>query len=1304
MKFFLLFVIFTISFSAHALKVDTHVWVGQQIINDLEEDGKLTFKLNGEQVTIAIEQNIVDAILNNKSDFLMGNIGPDAAPDVVVGQTIIHPGVKDTDKKNIGWQTNEWLEYLLTNANENDIGKAYVYGFLGHAAADVFAHTYVNQYAGDIFDITDESLVEQRHFILEGYISEYTPPLTNYLGQDIGPAWQQITLDDKYANFVRDTLVYNDTVQQEYKKSPFAPHLTAYYDFRNAIDALAEDGIWHDLDILTTQIVAQYYGIDLSSDEAGAIVDAAQPIIDVLNGDIPDALQELDEELYSKARKYEELGFSEVIAAVEKMNNLENKLLSTKQSFDNELAGLSSQLRTAHCKILDEALDIIDPTGITKFVVETSPILSSSLDLIDKLFGGGGTPSWEKTISGNRSELESYIYDYHNPNDECYNQWGDLTSYSFLRDYVNSPCYKYYEHRDLNSSFIKIIENALSFLESDIDKITIRQTYNSITVTVADGTILYSITEDETYTQDAGICYDINAQIDNLNSLSLQTIHGLQQTLLSEKQDLRQAAIDLRDELLVAQESVRQTVNAIIDLNQLHHADVSPIQSLLRGWRSDVDLAMAAYVKASGQAMLNTMDSNANAIDPITEWFQCYHLSIIGVPSPIGGCDGLISGLARLLSAIENIIVILDNAVTPVPGLSELKELKDDLIDSLVNKLKEKVSDKIVDALPQGVQDILVLLDKDIDDAVLNQFFTKEETVTPAKGLLMIPDMADRVKAEMHLRADGNFDPEKFAVIHNAIVLAKLALLNKTGFETLAETAGSSDYTKYTDELSNIVAQAFGNIDGNHQWMPTPPPLPNTLNSYPPVDYTYSSDRSALGEYGGLGFVLWKEDLRDTLFRKLFIGPLSPGIDAPTVINQPVILNSDYPYVVCLEHPYPNNINDRTCTGGDSGIQAPTDPGLDKPNKPNVSLINSDSIKVDWNDVSNADWYDISVKLNDNDWTDYDHTVTDSQYISSDLDPGNRKYRVRACNASECSEASLESDIAQLLAAPGTPEVTVEGNNITLSWPPSPDAQWYEVSIKMNNSDWTGFVHSTDTASISWSGIEAGEMYYQIRACNSLGCFEPSSASDAVNVGSGYGSVLTESQLLALTNNQAQAVGKITEVRLNNDIAIFRTDENKTHDKLPCISGDENDWAVSSSDNDGLYPLLLIARETQQALEATPGTTCLSGIEKPGTVNINYSASGNEKPLISPELNFIARSQIVTADNISEIRVQFGLTLASEDTRWLTAQEKNGYYLANFGLLAPGNYSFTTKVTSEMDNESQVTEEVTQFSVSQASE
>ena len=205
----------------HASKIDTHLWVGLQVINDLEDDGKITVKLGGRLVALPVPVEVKNAILAHRNEYLIGHIGPDALPDVVVGQTLVHPGTAT------GWKTNDWMTFLLAKSQGNPLGTALAYGVLGHAATDMFAHTSVNQYAGDIFDLSDETLVEQRHVALESYVSRFNPPFLNAAGQDLGAPWTLVQPGDGMANFVRDVLIYDDQAAGQYFDGGFGKHLWA---------------------------------------------------------------------------------------------------------------------------------------------------------------------------------------------------------------------------------------------------------------------------------------------------------------------------------------------------------------------------------------------------------------------------------------------------------------------------------------------------------------------------------------------------------------------------------------------------------------------------------------------------------------------------------------------------------------------------------------------------------------------------------------------------------------------------------------------------------------------------------------------------------------------------------------------------------------------------------------------------------------------------------------------------------------------------------------------------------------------
>lgn len=248
----LLFSILLLSTSLLAFDTRSHVWIAQEVINDLE-DGKVTIEPYGE---FEVEDEIVSAILENKKVYRMGNIGPDGFPDVVGGQVTVHPGLKDgdigDDEPHLinGWKSDTWFKWVLDKA-QTPQEKAFAYGYLGHGAADTFAHTYVNMYSGDIFDMNDgETDVEKRHIFLEKFISDRLPKFKDVSGVYLGEAHELVAVDDELPiSFIKETLLMNAEVADQYRLSSTASYLAMMYDFRQKIAALDDDNTQTTIDV-----------------------------------------------------------------------------------------------------------------------------------------------------------------------------------------------------------------------------------------------------------------------------------------------------------------------------------------------------------------------------------------------------------------------------------------------------------------------------------------------------------------------------------------------------------------------------------------------------------------------------------------------------------------------------------------------------------------------------------------------------------------------------------------------------------------------------------------------------------------------------------------------------------------------------------------------------------------------------------------------------------------------------------------------------------------------------------------------
>ena len=168
---------------ALAWKPTTHVYLGQQALKDALDDGKVSIYRvdykNGKVLSkigdYPVDSNILSALKANPSQYRAGILGPDAYPDILTGQQVIHPEPQLT---NIASGSNAWLAYLwaLTNTQGNNTlqHKAFVVGYLTHAAGDMYGHTFINNFTNGPFKITPPEGPENgvKHILLEGYIDK----------------------------------------------------------------------------------------------------------------------------------------------------------------------------------------------------------------------------------------------------------------------------------------------------------------------------------------------------------------------------------------------------------------------------------------------------------------------------------------------------------------------------------------------------------------------------------------------------------------------------------------------------------------------------------------------------------------------------------------------------------------------------------------------------------------------------------------------------------------------------------------------------------------------------------------------------------------------------------------------------------------------------------------------------------------------------------------------------------------------------------------------------------------------------
>ena len=164
--------------TSQAWKPYTHNFSANQAWADAVDDGSLTIR--GRQY--ALRPEVVAALRDWPQFYNAGVVGPDGFPDLPYGQAVIHP-----------FKTGEWLDHIFTKGWEAqadatlsaaDKSKilAFSYGYLTHAAGDMWAHTLMNDFSGgvfppvtEIFTSVPKATIAVRHLLLECYIGDATP-------------------------------------------------------------------------------------------------------------------------------------------------------------------------------------------------------------------------------------------------------------------------------------------------------------------------------------------------------------------------------------------------------------------------------------------------------------------------------------------------------------------------------------------------------------------------------------------------------------------------------------------------------------------------------------------------------------------------------------------------------------------------------------------------------------------------------------------------------------------------------------------------------------------------------------------------------------------------------------------------------------------------------------------------------------------------------------------------------------------------------------------------------------------------
>lgn len=907
-----------LSTNAYAFKVSTHAWVAQQVINELNSCREIYQKpciridLDGVKRILPVDPATAEAILKYPEFFRNGNIGPDAYPDILVGQSVIHPGItqQNADKSETvtGFGTSDWLINLRERVWEMPEGEdkkkamAFVFGFFAHAAADVWAHTYVNTYAGDQFSLLDgETDIERRHIALEDYIAQKTPDIVDHNGQALGKAHQLISSGKNAAvpaDFVRQKIIWEG--QKELEKVATSKHLVLVYKLhQKLVEALqTEASGMSNLDFAKS--VGRKLADSMTEEEyrtrsSGEMFDH---IADRVESYKPEggAIQKIEIVAIQIVAYYflgVDLSAKEAAKAAEILNSLQNaggdsmrNLFAKSQLIQEKSIALQKMAAAADANAAAQIADALNSftQSLARHAQLESQLINSQIDLDRK--------------NQHKISLASRKLCTIAATSTCDRHMKTITSI------VKQPCMK---ERCINIGGIRKCKNVPDFC--DISKSTLEKTPDFYACNRAIDAC--KATHDQHNAQMRSASDSVTAAFNQVERIKREM---LPHELLAKKsfQLLRDLAAWVHEDAVRKQ---RTLIALESDVTSLIADVTTGHRGLLNVWVTDIEEAMRQWVIANGNAIRAAIDEDVHTtlMGTLSEWKALYFPSILGVNQKL--INLTVGRVVHVRNEYDSLWLKMEDKARQIDPkiIGRFLDKRDQTIKEspfVVAETLDKPFSDLVGTKKYALALTVHAAHSDISRDRFNEIF---EGDTTAKNLLKFEasggSIADRVDVDMRLVND-QFDPERFVPIRNAVTFAKMALLGHAGVQTLI---GKDLYkTTFGDEiLSSFLVYSLRSIDGNHQWMGVAPPYPrrggwtaDTAWNGSCLDRDNVSRRfSPIGFFEHFkvgGFALFRHlGLRTEVFHKLFRGLMNEGLFKSKDHGFDELITDDVPYLVC---------------------------------------------------------------------------------------------------------------------------------------------------------------------------------------------------------------------------------------------------------------------------------------------------------------------------------------------------------------------------------------------------------------------
>ena len=224
----------------------------------------------------------------------------------------------------------------------NPMHVAYEKGVLGHISGDVFAHSYVNQYAGDVFWLTNGEIeTEKRHSAIEGFLDKNLAPLSQ------GHTYNLITSPSA---FIADAFIFNEDLVKNFRTIPGmagADYLYAISKLRRGVRKAAASCVWTAIDRFAMQIAGVVSPVDfLFSEHQIKAVNAVQDKIHGLTSDVKQSLGDAHTELNKVVTDVHRENFNAIESSmkaidsgVNRLNKLEQNIINAEKKLENEIVG-----------------------------------------------------------------------------------------------------------------------------------------------------------------------------------------------------------------------------------------------------------------------------------------------------------------------------------------------------------------------------------------------------------------------------------------------------------------------------------------------------------------------------------------------------------------------------------------------------------------------------------------------------------------------------------------------------------------------------------------------------------------------------------------------------------------------------------------------------------------------------------------------------------------------------------------------------------------------------------------------------